>query len=91
VIFFILPKIKPRTNIIDLKLSEKSLFVAVFTVTKLQVATSYFDENVERVRVKSDTVHLVLGNLQNWCLVNFSIPNSSFSKWLGFLLCQLLW
>ena len=46
---------KPKINIIDCRLLERSLSAAVFTVINMQVTTSYFDEDVERVRVKSVT------------------------------------
>ena len=47
---------KPKINIIDFRLLERSLSAAVLTVINMQVTTSYFDEDVERVRVKSVTV-----------------------------------
>ena len=56
-IFFTFPKMKPKINIIDLRLLERSLSATVFTVIKIaSYYTSYFDQNMERVRVKSDIV-----------------------------------
>ena len=47
---------KPKINIIDLRLLERFSSTAIFTIIKIQVATSYFGKNVGRVGVKSDTV-----------------------------------
>ena len=44
-------------------------------LSKLQGTTSYFDENVGRVGVKSDTVRL-LGYFQNQQLTHFSLQPS---------------
>ena len=53
--FFIFPTMKPKINIIDLRLLELYLHL-LSQLSKLQVAKSYFDENMERVKVKSVTV-----------------------------------
>ena len=45
---------KPKVNIIDLRLLERSFYAAIFTIVKI----ASFDENVGRVEVKSDTVRL---------------------------------
>ena len=47
---------KPKINIIDLRLLERSLSAAVFTVIKIASFYIIFDENVERVRAKSLSV-----------------------------------
>ena len=47
---------KPKINIIDLRLLERSLYAAILQLSKLQGTTSYFDENVGKEGIKSDTV-----------------------------------
>ena len=44
---------KPNINIIDLRLFKRCLSAVAFTIIKI---TSYFDENMGKVGVKSDTV-----------------------------------
>jgi hypothetical protein len=51
----------PKINMFDLRLLEGSLSADVFKISKF----AYFDENVERVRVKSVTVY-ILYNLEGW-------------------------
>ena len=48
---------KPKINIIDLRLLERSLYAAIFTIVKIARHYIIFNENVGRVGIKSDTVY----------------------------------
>ena len=61
--FFQFSKMKPKINIIDLRLLERSLYAPILQMSKLQETTSYFDENAGRVGVKSD---IVRPSLHTW-------------------------
>ena len=59
---------KPKINIIDLRLLERFSSTAIFTIIKIQIATSYFGKNVGRVGVKSDTVYK--DSNECWCIIS---------------------
>ena len=77
--FFIFPKMKPKINIIDLRLLERPLSAAVVTVIKIASFYIIFDENVERVSAKSVTVYLGKERESTKACANSIYGNHDFS------------